>query len=249
MNTNVNKFVIKKRRKKLIKRIVLGLFVFILGIIIFIYKAPIFNLKKINITGLVTISNENLQEKLKYNIGKNIFTLDYNEIEKEVKSNPYVQEVRIRKKGINSININVVENKIAFYLINNDKIKAINNEGVIVEEIDDLGDRKLTKLSGVDVSEKVVGSKILDDKELPDVLDAFYKMIEVIPEELKINEINILDLDNIICYIGNVEIILGNSLDLRDKMNIALNLIEQGTITNGYINLSFEGSPVIKQNQ
>ena len=49
MNTNVNKFVIKKRRKKLIKRIVLGLFVFIIGIIIFIYKAPIFNLKKINI--------------------------------------------------------------------------------------------------------------------------------------------------------------------------------------------------------
>ena len=175
--------------------------------------------------------------------------MDYNEIEKEVKSNPYVQEVRIRKKGINSININVVENKIAFYLISNDKIKAINNEGVIVEEIDDLGDRKLTKLSGVDVSEKVVGSKILDDKELPDVLDVFYKMIEVIPEELKITEINILDLDNIICYIGNVEIILGNSLDLKDKMNIALNLIEQGTITNGYINLSFEGSPVIKQNQ
>lgn len=79
-------------------------------------------------------------------MGKNIFTLDYNEIEKEVKSNPYVQEVRIRKKGINSININVAENKIAFYLISNDKIKAINNEGVIVEEIDDLGDRKLTQI-------------------------------------------------------------------------------------------------------
>lgn len=249
MNTNVNKFVIKKRRKKLIKRIILGLFVFILGIIIFIYKAPIFNLKKINITGLVTISNESLQEKLKYNIGKNIFTLDYNEIEKEIKSNPYVQEVKIRKKGINSININVTENKIAFYLISNDKIKAINNEGVIVEEIDNLGDRKLTKLSGVDVSEKAVGSKILDDNELPNVLDTFYKMIEVIPEELKISEINILDLDNIICYIGNVEIILGDSLDLMDKVNIALNLIEQGTITNGYINLSLEGAPVIKQNQ
>lgn len=249
MNTNVNKFVIKKRRKKLIKRIILGLFVFILGIIIFIYKAPIFNLKKINITGLVTISNESLQEKLKYNIGKNIFTLDYNEIEKEIKSNPYVQKVKIRKKGVNSININITENKIAFYLISNDKIKAINNEGVIVEEIDNLGDRKLTKLSGVDVSEKAVGSKILDDNELPNVLDTFYKMIEVIPEELKISEINILDLDNIICYIGNVEIILGDSLDLMDKVNIALNLIEQGTITNGYINLSLEGAPVIKQNQ
>lgn len=249
MNTNVNKFLIKKRRKKLVKRIILGLFLFILGIIIFIYKAPIFNLKKINITGLVTISNESLQEKLKYNLGQNIFTLDYNKIEKELKSNPYIQEVKIRKNGISSISINVVENKIAFYLISNDKIKAINNEGVIVEEIDSLGDRKLTKLSGVDVSEKEVGSKILDSNELSEVLDTFYKMIEVIPEELKISEINILDLNNIICYIGNVEIILGDSLDLMNKVNIALNLIEQGTITKGYIDLSFEGPPVIKQIQ
>ncbi len=249
MNTNVNKFLIKKRRKKLVKRIILGLFLFILGIIIFIYKAPIFNLKKINITGLVTISNESLQEKLKYNLGQNIFTLDYNKIEKELKSNPYIQEVKIRKNGISSISINVVENKIAFYLISNDKIKAINNEGVIIEEIDSLGDRKLTKLSGVDVSEKEVGSKILDSNELSEVLDTFYKMIEVIPEELKISEINILDLNNIICYIGNVEIILGDSLDLMNKVNIALNLIEQGTITKGYIDLSFEGPPVIKQIQ
>ncbi len=249
MNTNVNKFLIKKRRKKLVKRIILGLFLFILGIIIFIYKAPIFNLKKINITGLVTISNESLQEKLKYNLGQNIFTLDYNKIEKELKSNPYIQEVKIRKNGISSISINVVENKIAFYLISNDKIQAINNEGVIVEEIDSLGDRKLTKLSGVDVSEKEVGSKILDSNELSEVLDTFYKMIEVIPEELKISEINILDLNNIICYIGNVEIILGDSLDLMNKVNIALNLIEQGTITKGYIDLSFEGPPVIKQIQ
>ncbi len=247
MNTNLNKYVIKKRRKKLIKRIVLGLFVFIIGIIIFIYKAPIFNLKKINITGLVTISNESLQEKLKYNLGKNIFTLDYTKIEKELKTDPYVENVSIRKKGINTININVVENKIAFYLISNDKIKAINNKGLIVEELDNLGDRNLTKLSGVDVSEKQVGSKILDDDELSKVLDTFYKMIEVIPEELRISEINILDLNNIICYIGDVEIILGDSLDLINKVNIALNLIEQGTITKGYIDMSLEGTPVIKQ--
>ena len=47
--------------------------------------------------------------------------------------------------------------------------------------------------------------------------------------------------------IGNVEIILGDSLGLIDKVNIALNLIEQGTITKGYIDLSLEGRPVIKQ--
>ena len=249
MNTNVNKFITKKRKKRIIKRIILLVFVFIVGIIFFIYKAPIFNLKKINFTGLVTLTNESLQEKLKYNIGKNIFTIDYDGIHKDLEENPYIKEVKIRKKGINTIDINVVENNIAFYLVSNNKIKSINNEGIIVEEIDSIGDRMLTKLSGVDVSEKSIGSKIIDDDKLPETLEIFYRMIEVIPEELRIREINILDLNNIIIYIGDIEVILGDSYDLINKVNIALNLIEKGTITKGYIDLSFEGSPVIKQSQ
>ena len=249
MNTNVNKFVIKKRRKKTIKKVILGLFIFIIGIIIFIYKAPIFNLKKINISGLVTLSNESLQEKLKYNIGQNIFTVDYIKIEKDLKENPYIKEIKISKKGINKININVVENKIAYYLNSNESFKAINNEGIVVEEINSLDDRSLSKLTGIDVSEKKIGDKISEDTQITFVLDTFYKMIEVIPEELKFSEINILDLNNISCYIGNVEIILGDSSNLLDKMNIALNIIEQGIITKGYIDMSFDGAPVIKQSQ
>ncbi len=249
MNNNVNKFVKKKRKKKIIRRIILGFFVFIIGIIIFIYKAPIFNLKKIDINGLVTITNESLQEKLKYNIGQNIFTINYSKIEKDLKENPYIKEVKIRKKGINKIGIDIVENNIAYYFESNGKIKSINNEGVIVEEVENLDGRNLTKLTGIDLTEKVIGDKITEDYELPEVLDTFYKMIEVMPEEFYFSEINISDLNYIICYIGDVEIKLGDSSDLIDKVNIALNLIENGTISKGYIDMSFNGSPVIKQSE
>lgn len=249
MNNNVNKFVKKKRKKKIIRRIILGFFVFIIGIIIFIYKAPIFNLKKIDINGLVTITNESLQEKLKYNIGQNIFTINYSKIEKDLKENPYIKEVKIRKKGINKIGIDIVENNIAYYFESNGKIKSINNEGVIVEEVENLDGRNLTKLTGIDLTEKVIGDKITEDYELPEVLDTFYKMIEVMPEEFYFSEINISDLNYIISYIGDVEIKLGDSSDLIDKVNIALNLIENGTISKGYIDMSFNGSPVIKQSE
>jgi len=249
MNTKVNKFVRKKRKKKIVKRIILGFFVFIIGIVIFIYKAPVFNLKKININGLVTVTNESLQEKLKYNIGKNIFTIDYNKMEKDLKENPYINEVKIRKKGINQISIDVVENNIAYYFESNGKIKSINNDGVIVEEVDSLEGRKLTKLTGIDLTEKGVGEKITEDKKLPEVLDTFYKMIEVMPEEFYFSEINIFDLNDIVCYIGDVEVRLGDSSDLIDKVNIALNLIEQGIISKGYIDMSFNGAPVIKQSE
>lgn len=247
MNTNVKKLVIKKKRRRIIKRLILGLFILIIGTIIFIYKTPIFNLKNINITGLVNLNNESLQELLKYNLGQNIFTIDYNKIEEDLKENPYIKEVKISKKGINKISINIVEDKIAYYLNSNDKYKTINNEGIIVEELETLDDRSLTKLTGIDVSDKNIGEKISDDTYISVVLEDFYKMIEVLPTEYRFSEINILDLNNISCIIGDIEIKLGDNTNLFDKVNVALNIIEQGIIKKGYIDMSFDGAPVIKQ--
>jgi cell division protein FtsQ len=133
-------------------------------------------LKKINLTGLVTLTNESLQEKLKYNIGQNIFTIDYNEIEKELKENPYVKEIKITKKGINSLNINIKENKIAYYFESEGNLKAINNEGIIVEELDSLEGRNLIMLTGADLTEKTVGDKVTDNPNLKNVLEKFYQI-------------------------------------------------------------------------
>ena len=247
MKNKSNKFIRRKKRNKIFKRLILGLFVIIIGIIIFIYKSPIFNLKKINISGLVTLSNDSLQEKLKYHIGQNIFTIDYNEIEKELRENPYIKEIKVNKKGINSLNINIKENKIAYYFESDGKIKAINNEGVVVEELAAMDDRNLIKLIGIDLSGKAVGDKISDDVNIPDTLEKFYNIIEAMPQEYVFSQIDIEDLNNIVCYIHNVEIMIGDSSDLIDKMNLALNAIEQGVISKGYIDMSFNGPPVIKQ--
>jgi len=67
------------------------------------------------------------------------------------------------------------------------------------------------------------------------------------PQEYVFSQIDIEDLNNIVCYIQNVEIMIGDSSDLIDKMNLALNAIEQGVISKGYIDMSFNGPPVIKQ--
>lgn len=242
-----NQFIRRKKKKKVIKRLILALFVFTIGIIIFIYKSPVFNLKKINLTGLVTLTNESLQEKLKYNIGQNIFTIDYNEIEKELKENPYIKEIKITKKGINSLNINIKENKIAYYFESEGKLKAINNEGIIVEELDSLEGRNLIMLTGADLTQKTVGDKVSDNPNLKNVLEKFYQIIELMPQEYVFSKIDIKDINNIVCYIGNVEIIIGDITNLADKMNLALNAIEQGVISKGYIDMSFNGPPVIKQ--
>lgn len=247
MNKNINKFIKKKKRNKIVKRITLGLFVIIIGIIIFIYKAPLFNLKKININGLVSLTNESLQEVLKYEIGQNIFTIDYKEMEKTLTSNPYIQKVKISKKGINQLDINIEESKIGFYIEKDGKFYTINNEGVIVEELTDLIDKDLINIYDMDINDKKVGDKILEDNNINDVLDEFYRMKEVLPEDYKISKIGIKDLSNINCYIREVKVIIGDRFEMKDKMNLALNAIDQGTIKKGYIDMSFNGAPVLKE--
>lgn len=248
--SNSSSFIQKRKRKKTIKKLTLGLFVIIVGIIIFMYKAPIFNLKTINVKGLVTLRNESIQEMLKYEIGQNIFTIDYRNMENTLKENPYIKNVKIAKSSINSLSIEIEENKIGFYSIRENTIFTINNEGTIVEEVTTIGDKNLINIEGIDLYDKSIGDKILDDKNIPQILDEFYRMEEAIQEYYQISKLNLENVDNIICYIGDVKIILGNKNDLQEKMNFALNILEQEIIskgyTKGYIDLSFDGSPVMK---
>lgn len=246
-STSSNKYIKKGKKKKKSGGLILGFFIVIVGVLVFVYKSPIFSLKKINIKGLVTVTNASLQDKLKYYIGKNIFTVDYKEIEKDLKTNPYIETVKVSKGWIDELDITVKENKIIFYIQDKDKIKTINNHGVVTEKLDNLGDRKLVKLTGIDVSNKNVGEKILDGENLQVILGNFYNIIEVMPKEYSFIEINMQDLNNIICFTNNIKIMVGDASKLVDKMNMALNAIEQGVITKGYIDMSFDGNPVIKQ--
>ena len=241
-----NPLIKKRRKKRNIKRLTIGVFVIIIGIIIFIYKSPIFNLSKINITGLVSIKNESLQEVLKYEIGQNIFTIDYKEMEDVLLSNKYIKSININKSSINSLKIDIVENEIGFYIEDKGDMIIINNQGEIVEAINTVEDKNLLKLEGVNLEGLNIGDKISDRPDLEKVLNSFYKMQRELKDLYKITNINISDMNKISSKIGDVNIILGNYEDIIPNMNLALNAIEQKIITKGYIDMSFDGIPVIK---
>ena len=61
--------------------------------------------------------------------------------------------------------------------------------------------------------------------------------------------VNVANINNIIIYFDNVEVKVGNGNDLIKKVNIALNILEDKKLNfkKGYIDLSFDGTPVIKE--
>lgn len=247
MNKKAQEFIRKKKRKKALRKLAVAIFIFIIALVIFIYKSSIFNLKTINFEGIITLNEEELQENLREFNGKNIFTINYDKIKSKIKQNPYISEVSVEKDGVNSLNITIKENKIAFYIEDGETKNIINNDLVLVEKVPSIEGRNLVKLLGIKAEVNEIGKKIIDNNHLTKILNDFYPIIENMPKEHKLESIDVADITNIKTNIENVKIFLGDTENLVDKMNLVLNAIDQGAITKGYIDLSFDGPPVIKE--
>ncbi|MFQ9615503.1 MAG: peptidase S49, partial [Clostridium butyricum] len=75
-----NEFVIRARKRKLVKKIILMCVILFIGIILFITKSKVFIIKKVSILGNPIMSGEDVKEKTQYLIGENIFFMKTSDI-------------------------------------------------------------------------------------------------------------------------------------------------------------------------
>lgn len=245
---DVKKFIKAKKRKRLIKKLTLITIVVVVGGFIFITKAPIFNIKAITFKGNVTISSEVLLSEVSDRIGLNIFTVNERKIREEILKNRYVSTVDIKRKGINTLEINITEEAPVYYINNGVELLIINNDLEVLEEVDNIDGRNLVEIKGVDLSVKDDESRIDEFNSYKSILTNFYPFISQNRESIYLSSLDVSNIVNIIGYIGNVEILFGDDSDLYNKMeNVYRIMLDDNiNIAKGYINVSFNGSPVIK---
>lgn len=245
---DVKKFIKAKKRKKLIKKLTLITTVIVVGGFIFITKAPIFNIKAITFKGNVTISSEVLLSGLSNRIGLNIFTVNEKDIKEEVLKNRYVKNVDIKRKGINTLEINITEEAPVYYINNGVKLLIINEDLEILEEVDNIDGRNLVEVKGIDISLKDDESKVDEFNSYKSILSNFYPFISKNREAIYLSSLDVSNIVNIIGYIGDVEILFGDDSDLYNKMENVYRIMldDKINIAKGYINVSFNGSPAVK---
>lgn len=245
---DAKKFIKAKKRKKLIKKVTLMTIVIVTALFIFFTKAPIFNIKSISFKGNVTISNEVLYGEVEDRIGLNIFTVNQKSIKEEILKNRYVSSVSVKRKGINKLVIEITEEAPVYYINDGMKISIINENLDVIEEVDNLEGRNLVEIKGVDLSIVNDESRIDDVNTYKKILANFYPFISQNKEEIHLSSLDISNIVNIIGYIGDVEIFFGDDSDLYNKMENVYRIIldESINIRKGYINVSINGSPVIK---
>ena len=245
---DVKKFIKAKKRKKLIKKLILITIVIVVGGFIFITRAPIFNIKSIALKGNVTIADEVILSEVSDRIGLNIFTVNQRQIKEEVLKNRYVSTVDIKRKGINTLEINITEEAPVYYIDNGIELLIINNDLEVLEEVDNIQGRNLVEVKGIDLSAKDDENRIDEFNSYKSILSNFYPFISKNRESIYLSSLDIINIVNIIGYIGNVEILFGDDSDLYNKMEnvYRIMLADNVNIGKGYINVSFNGSPVVK---
>lgn len=245
---DVKKFIKAKKRKKLIKKLILMTIVISVGGFIFITKAPIFNIKSIALKGNVTIADEVLLSGISDRIGLNIFTVNQKKIKEQVLKNKYVSTVAIKRKGINILEINITEEAPVYYIDNGVELLIINNNLEVLEEVDNIDGRNLVEVKGIDFSAKDDESRVDEFNSYKSILSNFYPFISQNRESIYFSSLDLSNIVNIIGYIGNVEILFGDDSNLYNKMeNVYRIMLDDNiNIAKGYINVSFNGSPVVK---
>ena len=241
-----NKFILKAKRRRSIKRIIILIMILMVGGIIFATKSNFFNIKKVAILGNPIMSGEDVKTRTENLIGQNIFFINKQNIINEAKKNPYVESVEIKKVFPKEVDIKISE-KQGIYCIDKEGQKYVLDGGtILLEKTDNVENRKLVNIIGVDIKSAEPGDKTIDNSRMLAFLEVFYQIIKNNPTNYNIDSIDVTDLMNIKIYIGKVEGKLGNDENIPDKMNKLLHIIENPNIgiTEGYIDVGFNGAPV-----
>ena len=213
----------KKRKKVNFKRIIkiILLMAFIIGTTIFVMTTPIFNVTEINVEGNSRISNERIESLSKISLNVNTYQYSKKNIIENIKEEPYIESVQVKRKLPSTIIINVEERNRDFFISNYGSYIYIDKQGYILEISNEV--EKLPEIKGFSTNTEnlVPGNRISDDDL--EKINTAQKIIETIKNNEIESEITGVDVSNTndFCVIMQGEekkIHLGNASNINDKI-------------------------------
>lgn len=129
-----------KKKNEAYHRIVLAmikwiiLIVLLVGAILFFLSTPIFNISQISITGNSKVSTDTIEELSQMKLGDNIYRLSKNQIQKNIKENPYIENIEIKRKLPSELQIIVKERQATYLLEMGGGFMSMNNQGYLLEK-------------------------------------------------------------------------------------------------------------------
>lgn len=174
----------KKLRKKRKRKRAFVVFCFLLcciGITLFIFKAPFFNLKSVKIEGASILSQKQIRSSSGISDGENIFLISMSKTKERIEKIPYVKSAEVMRVFPDSIRIKIKECVPRAYVAYKEKYVLLDYNGKILE-ISKTNDKySVMTVKGIKLKNAKTGEKIKDSED---------KRIKYLTETLEILEKN-----------------------------------------------------------
>lgn len=171
----------KKKKKRINTNKLILVLTFILMLIVtsgIFLKSELFDLKKVNVTGEKELSEDEIINQIGLSENKNIFTYDIGSMEKKLSKNSYVEDIKIKIKLPNTINIELKEKSIAAILKDDEKYCYMSKDGKIIDKIKGIDDNTDKIIVDINYNYKDDNIKFENDeieKRLLYLLDSLYE--------------------------------------------------------------------------
>lgn len=234
MSRNVN--VVKPLRVVFVLLLALALFMFM--------HSAFFAVTKINVLGAKQLRNQEILKISGLNTGVNIFKANLREAEDNIRLNPLVKDVEIKRRLPSSIVISVTEREAVGLLADRGDYLELDIDGVLLARTN-LGKVSLPIITGAPVKKAAPGAKLDSDQ-----IRAALSYLKNMPLKITatISEINVRDPNNIKFYtLDGAEVRVGDTERATEKIRLYEEVISQNYKKQvQYIDISYKGRPVIK---
>lgn len=215
----------KRKRKIMIIKNIMKIFIIIAIIVaggVFAFTSPLFNITEIQVIG-----NEKYEKNIyvglsELKINENIFKFNKIDAISKIKKNPYIDNVTIKRKLPNIVEINIEERKAKFLIeLEEGQFAYIDEQGYILEKSEEklpllIITGNSTKIENIIPGERLLESDIEKINEILQIQNA----ISSNNIEQNIDKINIKNRNNYILILEKEakEVHLGDISDLSTKM-------------------------------
>lgn len=211
------------KKKNVKRRRAIAVFVLILilfAIIALILLSDLFNIKQITVINNSKVSTSEIIEKSTLSVGDNMFKTFKSKIKNGIKTNPYIENVKVTKKLNGEIILDVEERTCTYMLQMENQYAYINNQGYILEISSQ--PLQMPVIRGYSTQEVVPGNRLeVDDLKKLDIIIQIMETAKNNGIRDIITGIDISDVNNFILDIPSE----GKTVQFGDETNINVKIL------------------------
>lgn len=210
---------------------------------VFICTSSLFNINIITVTGNKKLSENKVISISGLEMHTNIFKFNKSKIINNIKENAYIEDVSLKRKLPNTVEIDVKERVVTYMLQFADSYVYINNQGYMLEISNEKLEVPVLVGFTTDLSNITAGNRLnKDDLEKMNMVIKIYEIAKINNLANLITKIDISNDKNytIILESENKTVYLGDCSDLNARMVHLVTILEQSKGKKGEIFLNVD---------